>query len=99
MAFTYSSKDQLYFNQSKGVTRAYTCASGTKLLILGFVIATATPRIGSAPTYNGVTMTESGNETEHTITYFLGLQYNLENNENRKILLQIDSEGNFIINN
>jgi hypothetical protein len=86
MAFTYSSKDQLYFNQSKGVTRAYTCASGTKLLILGFVIATATPRIGSAPTYNGVTMTQVGSvliTSKCTVEYWYlvnpdtGSSYNL----------------------
>jgi hypothetical protein len=46
---------------------------------------------------NKVTLTESGKKIEHTITYFLGLQYNLENNENRKILLQIDEQGNFLI--
>jgi hypothetical protein len=34
---------------------------------------------------------------DETITYFLGLQYNDENNNNHKIVLQIDKDGNFII--
>lgn len=36
-------------------------------------------------------------EKLHTITYHLGLQYNDEKNDNHKIILQIDNEGNFII--
>jgi hypothetical protein len=46
-----------------------------------------------------VEMTELGKETEHTITYHLGFQYNTKDGNNRQIVLQIDSEGNFIINN
>ncbi len=46
---------------------------------------------------NRITMTESGVEQSHTIVYHLGYQYldNLGNNQ--KIILRIDSEGNFVI--
>jgi len=46
---------------------------------------------------NTITMTESGDQQSHTITYHLGYQYldNLGNNQ--KIILRIDSEGNFIV--
>lgn len=43
-----------------------------------------------------VTLTELGKEKEHTIMYHLGFQYN-ENEINRQIVLEIDSDGNFII--
>jgi hypothetical protein len=46
-----------------------------------------------------VTLTESGKEVEHIVTYHLGFQYNDKNGNNRQIVLIIDSEGNFIINN
>lgn len=36
-------------------------------------------------------------EKSKTITYFLGFQYNDKNENNRQIVLQIDSEGNFVI--
>ena len=36
-------------------------------------------------------------QKEIRIVYFLGYQYNYENNNNRKVILQIDNEGNFII--
>jgi len=38
-------------------------------------------------------------ELGHNIIYFLGFQYNTEDNQNKKIILQIDSVGNFIIGN
>jgi hypothetical protein len=41
--------------------------------------------------------TEDLKENKHEIIYFLGFQYNTEDNKNHKILLQIDSEGNFIV--
>ncbi len=36
-------------------------------------------------------------EKFHTITYHLGYQYNDKNNNNQKIILKIDKEGNFIL--
>ena len=36
-------------------------------------------------------------ELGHNIIYFLGFQYNTEDKQNKKIILQIDSVGNFII--
>ncbi len=44
-----------------------------------------------------ITMTESGNQQSHTIVYHLGLQWNDNLGNNQKIILKIDSEGNFII--
>lgn len=46
---------------------------------------------------NRITMSESGQNQSHTVTYHLGYQYldNLGNNQ--KIILRIDSEGNFAI--
>jgi hypothetical protein len=44
-----------------------------------------------------VTLTESGKEVEHTITYYLGFQYNDKLGNNRQIVLQIDEQGNFVI--
>lgn len=44
-----------------------------------------------------IEMTEKYLEKSHNIIYFLGFQYNDKNNQNKKILLQIDSQGNFII--
>ena len=44
-----------------------------------------------------VTLTESGKEVEHTITYHLGLQWQDSEKRNQKIILQIDSEGNWIL--
>ena len=41
--------------------------------------------------------TQDLKEKKHEIIYFLGLQYNTEDNKNHKILLQIDSEGNWVI--
>ena len=46
---------------------------------------------------NRITMTESGNQQSHTIVYHLGLQWNDNLGNNQKIILKIDSEGNFII--
>jgi len=40
---------------------------------------------------------DNGKEQSHYITYHLGFQYNDEKDNNRKIILQIDEEGNFII--
>jgi hypothetical protein len=40
---------------------------------------------------------ESGKELNHTIWYFLGFQYTDNEGRNRKIVLQIDQEGNFVI--
>ena len=36
-------------------------------------------------------------ETIHTVEYHLGFQYTDKNGNNRKIILQIDSEGNFVL--
>ena len=47
---------------------------------------------------NRITMTESGVETKHDITFFLGLQWTTIDNENRNIILQINQNGDFIIN-
>jgi hypothetical protein len=44
-----------------------------------------------------VEMTENLIEKSHTITYHLGYQYLDKLGNNRQIVLQIDSEGNFII--
>ena len=43
-----------------------------------------------------VEMTEQMVKKSHTIVYHLGFQYN-RNGKNRQIILQIDSEGNWII--
>lgn len=40
---------------------------------------------------------ENNLEKSHNITYHLGFQYNDEKDNNHKIILIIDSEGNFII--
>jgi len=44
-----------------------------------------------------IELNESLNEKNHNIAYHLGLQYNDENNINRKIILQINSLGHFVI--
>ena len=44
-----------------------------------------------------VTMGDNGKEQNHTITYHLGFQHNDEKGNNKQIILQIDEEGNFII--
>jgi hypothetical protein len=36
-------------------------------------------------------------EKQHEIFYFLGIQWNDEKNNNHKIILQIDENGNFIV--
>lgn len=41
--------------------------------------------------------TQDIKEKKHEIIYFLGFQYQDENNNNHKIILQIDSEGNWIL--
>ena len=41
--------------------------------------------------------TEDLKEQNHEIIYFLGLQYLDKNNNNQKILFQIDKDGNFIV--
>jgi hypothetical protein len=38
-------------------------------------------------------------EKSHNIIYFLGLQYNTEEGNNRKIILQINEDGSFVIEN
>jgi len=45
-----------------------------------------------------VEITEKMIEKSHTIIYFLGIQWATINNENRNIILQIDENGDFIIN-
>ena len=47
---------------------------------------------------NRITMTESGNQQSHTVIYHLGFQWTSINNENRNIILQINQNGDFIIN-
>jgi hypothetical protein len=44
-----------------------------------------------------VEMTENNIEKSHIITYHLGFQYNDQNGNNQKIILQIDSEGSWIL--
>ena len=44
-----------------------------------------------------VEITEKMMEKSHTIEYHLGFQYNNKLGNNRQIILQIDNEGNFII--
>ncbi len=44
-----------------------------------------------------VEISEKGQELSHKIEYYLGLQWLDSNRNNRKIVLIIDSEGNFII--
>ena len=44
-----------------------------------------------------VEIKENNIENSHTIVYYLGYQYNDGKDSNRKVILQIDSEGNFII--
>jgi hypothetical protein len=44
-----------------------------------------------------VEMTDNGIKKSHTIEYHLGLQWVNSNNENRNIILQIDENGDFII--
>lgn len=44
-----------------------------------------------------VEITEKMVEKLHKITYFLGFQYNDKNGNNRQVILQIDSEGNWIL--
>jgi len=44
-----------------------------------------------------VTLTEAGKEIGHDITFFLGLQWTTIDNKNRNIILQIDQNGDFII--
>jgi hypothetical protein len=46
---------------------------------------------------NTITMTESGEKKSHTIIYHVGLQWNDTLGNNRKIILKIDSAGNFIV--
>ena len=46
---------------------------------------------------NKITMTESGNQQSHQIWYFLGFQYLDKLGNNQKIILRIDSEGNWIL--
>jgi hypothetical protein len=36
-------------------------------------------------------------QTEHDIYYFIGYQYQDQHDKNRKVLLQVDQEGNIII--
>lgn len=44
-----------------------------------------------------VTLGENAAEQNHNIEYYLGFQFNDEKGNNRKIILIIDQEGNFII--
>jgi len=44
-----------------------------------------------------VDISGQGKELEHKILYHLGFQYNTQDGNNRQIVLQIDSNGNFII--
>jgi len=44
-----------------------------------------------------VELTESLEQNSHTITYHLGIQWNDKLGNNKKIILQIDSEGNWIL--
>jgi hypothetical protein len=44
-----------------------------------------------------VKLTENLNEKFHDIEYHLGLQYNDEHNNNHKIILIIDKNGNWVI--
>jgi hypothetical protein len=44
-----------------------------------------------------VTLTQEGKEMEHVIHYHLGFQYSDKNGNNRQIVLEINSEGNFIL--
>ena len=44
-----------------------------------------------------VDISDQGQELEHKIMYHLGFQYNTKDGNNRQIVLQIDSNGNFII--
>jgi len=41
--------------------------------------------------------TQDLKEKKHEIIYFLGFQYNSEDNKNHKILLEIDNEGNWML--
>ena len=44
-----------------------------------------------------VDTTEGGAIVAHRVWYFLGYQYNDNNGNNRKVILKIDSNGNFLI--
>jgi len=46
---------------------------------------------------NRITMTESGEQQSHTITYHLGLQWLNSKKENRQIVLKIDESGNWVL--
>jgi len=43
------------------------------------------------------TFDAQGNQIKAEVHYFLGLQYNTEDNKNKQILLEIDENGNFIL--
>jgi hypothetical protein len=45
-----------------------------------------------------VEITENNIQKSHTITYHLGLQYLDSNNINHKVILQINENGDFVIN-
>ena len=40
---------------------------------------------------------EMGATQNHSIVYYLGYQYNLENGENRKVIFEINEDGSFIV--
>ena len=46
---------------------------------------------------NRITMTESGDQQSHTITYHLGLQWLNSKKENRQTVLKIDENGNWVL--
>jgi len=59
MAWTLDTKAQ-GTRVSTPLTLSYTCGATAKLLVVAIFVNGITARTGNAPTYNGVTMTDSG---------------------------------------
>ena len=58
MGWAYDTSSQSV-NTGNPRTQAYTCAAGSRLLVVGLGVRIG-PRAGGAPTYNAVTMTQAG---------------------------------------
>ena len=57
MGFTFGAKSQINISTANPVVLSHTTVVNTKLLVIGIMTKTIIDRAGTAPTYNGVTMT------------------------------------------
>ena len=59
MAFTFDAKAKSTASWANPHTLTFTCGANCKLLVVGVLTRANVPRIGGAPTYNGVALTQA----------------------------------------